>query len=57
MTGAAAATSPSARAEFGPPDSTQISDAVDVVAWVNVTGRSAGEVVHDDITTWIPPVG
>ena len=57
VTRAAASTSPSARADVGPPDSTQISDAVEVVASVTVTCRSVGEVLHDDITTWVWPVG
>jgi hypothetical protein len=50
VTRAATSTSLTARAKWVPPDFTQISDAADMVAAVNVAGRGAGDVVHDDLT-------
>jgi hypothetical protein len=50
-----ATTSLRARAELDPPDFAQITDGVDLVVPVTVTGRKGIEVVHADITTWVTP--
>ena len=51
-----ACTSLRARAQLDVPDFTQITEGVELVVPVSVTDRSATEVVHADITTWVTPV-
>jgi hypothetical protein len=44
-----------AQARLDPPDFLHTTEGVEVVVPVRVTDRSATEVVHADITTWITP--